>query len=85
MAGRCAGKVKVLKVNAGSNPKGPPRLLSASLPARNGLGDGYFNPPVTLLWAWALFAEPLNWVMAAGILVALAGVAMAATGRIRTG
>jgi drug/metabolite transporter (DMT)-like permease len=38
----------------------------------------YLSPPLTMLWAWALFAEPLTWPMALGAAVTLAGVAMVA-------
>ncbi|TNC49605.1 DMT family transporter [Rubellimicrobium rubrum] len=34
----------------------------------------YLSPPVTMLWAWALFAEPLTPAMFAGLAVTLAGV-----------
>ena len=41
----------------------------------------YLSPPVTLLWAWVLFDEPLTWVMGLGLGVTLAGVALVTTGR----
>lgn len=53
----------------------PPAMVSATV---------YLSPPVTMLWAWALFSEPLTWVMAAGLLVTLAGVALVASGRVKT-
>jgi drug/metabolite transporter (DMT)-like permease len=34
----------------------------------------YLSPPVTMLWAWALFAEPLTLTMFAGLGVTLVGV-----------
>jgi drug/metabolite transporter (DMT)-like permease len=34
----------------------------------------YLSPPVTMLWAWALFAEPLTATMLIGLGVTLAGV-----------
>lgn len=34
----------------------------------------YLSPPVTMLWSWALFAEPLTAAMFAGLAVTLAGV-----------
>lgn len=34
----------------------------------------YLSPPVTMLWAWALFGEPLTALMFAGLAVTLAGV-----------
>ena len=51
----------------------PPALVSATV---------YLSPPVTLIWAWALFGEPLTWVMALGLLVTLGGVTLVTTGRI---
>lgn len=41
----------------------------------------YLSPPLTLLWAWALFDEPLTLTMALGLVVTLAGVALVAGGR----
>jgi drug/metabolite transporter (DMT)-like permease len=38
----------------------------------------YLSPPVTMLWAWAMFGEPLSWEMALGLCVSLAGVIMVA-------
>lgn len=52
----------------------PPAMVSATV---------YLSPPVTMLWAWALFAEPLTWVMGLGLAVTLAGVALVATGRAK--
>ncbi len=40
----------------------------------------YLSPPVTMLWAWALFSEPLTPAMFAGLAVTLAGVWLAAKG-----
>jgi drug/metabolite transporter (DMT)-like permease len=34
----------------------------------------YLSPPVTMLWAWALFSEPLTTAMFAGLGVTLVGV-----------
>ncbi|WP_426235375.1 DMT family transporter [Pararhizobium sp. DWP1-1-3] len=34
----------------------------------------YLSPPVTMLWAWALFSEPLTPAMFIGLAVTLAGV-----------
>ena len=36
----------------------------------------YLSPPVTVLWAWALFSEPLTTAMFAGLAVTLIGVWM---------
>lgn len=38
----------------------------------------YLSPPVTMLWAWALFSEPLTPVMFIGLAVTLVGVRMTA-------
>ncbi|HTO34186.1 MAG TPA: DMT family transporter [Pararhizobium sp.] len=40
----------------------------------------YLSPPVTMLWAWALFSEPLTAAMFAGLAVTLVGVWMTARG-----
>lgn len=40
----------------------------------------YLSPPVTMLWAWAMFGEPLSAGMGLGLAVTLAGVWMAAAG-----
>ncbi|MCZ8548743.1 DMT family transporter [Mesorhizobium qingshengii] len=40
----------------------------------------YLSPPVTMLWAWALFAEPLTPAMFAGMAVTLAGVWLTSRG-----
>lgn len=53
----------------------PPAMVSATV---------YLSPPVTMIWAWALFAEPLTWVMGLGLAVTLAGVALVATGRAKS-
>lgn len=37
----------------------------------------YLSPPVTMLWAWAMFGEPLTLIMFAGLSVSLAGVWLA--------
>ena len=36
----------------------------------------YLSPPVTMLWAWMLFSEPLTAAMFAGLAVTLVGVWM---------
>lgn len=38
----------------------------------------YLSPPLTMIWAWALFDEPLTLVMALGLIVTLVGVALVA-------
>ena len=40
----------------------------------------YLSPPVTMLWAWALFSEPLTPVMFIGLAVTLLGVWITARG-----
>ncbi len=40
----------------------------------------YLSPPVTMLWAWALFSEPLTPIMFIGLAVTLAGVWMTSRG-----
>lgn len=40
----------------------------------------YLSPPVTMLWAWMLFSEPLTVVMFAGLAVTLIGVWMTSRG-----
>lgn len=37
----------------------------------------YLSPPVTMIWAWAMFGEPLTPMMFAGLAVTLAGVWLA--------
>lgn len=36
----------------------------------------YLSPPVTMLWAWMLFSEPLTAAMFGGLAVTLVGVWM---------
>ncbi|WP_440813003.1 DMT family transporter [Pseudomonas syringae] len=36
----------------------------------------YLSPPVTMLWAWAMFNEPLSWQIASGMAVSGVGVWM---------
>lgn len=38
----------------------------------------YLSPPVTMIWAWIMFDEPLSWTMAAGLAVSLAGILIVA-------
>ncbi|MCV9996756.1 DMT family transporter [Pararhizobium sp. YC-54] len=40
----------------------------------------YLSPPVTMLWAWALFSEPLTATMFAGLAVTMVGVWMTSRG-----
>ncbi|WP_434575808.1 DMT family transporter [Pseudomonas sp. Z3-6] len=34
----------------------------------------YLSPPITMLWAWAMFNEPLSWQMAVGMAVSGVGI-----------
>jgi drug/metabolite transporter (DMT)-like permease len=34
----------------------------------------YLSPPITMLWAWAMFNEPLSWQMAVGMAVSGIGI-----------
>ena len=36
----------------------------------------YLSPPVTLLWAWVMFDEPLSWQMALGMVISAIGIAL---------
>ncbi len=38
----------------------------------------YLSPPVTMIWAFLMFGEPLSWAMALGLLVSLAGILIVA-------
>lgn len=38
----------------------------------------YLSPPVTMIWAFVMFAEPLSWAMAAGLTVSLLGIIIVA-------
>ncbi len=51
-----------------------PAIISATI---------YLSPPLTMLWAWALFDEPLTLAMAAGLVATLIGVWLVATGQRR--
>ena len=41
----------------------------------------YLSPPVTMIWAWAMFDEPLSVAMFVGLGVSLLGVSLATSGR----
>jgi drug/metabolite transporter (DMT)-like permease len=43
----------------------------------------YLTPPVTLLWAWAMFGQPMSLYTLAGLLLCLAGVALARGERVQ--
>ena len=34
----------------------------------------YLSPPITLLWAWAMFDEPLSWQMGLGMAISATGI-----------
>jgi len=34
----------------------------------------YLSPPVTMIWAWLMFGEPLSWAMVVGLIVSLIGI-----------
>ncbi|WP_426153341.1 DMT family transporter [Pseudomonas sp. DC3000-4b1] len=34
----------------------------------------YLSPPITMIWAWAMFGEPLSWQMALGMAVSAGGL-----------
>lgn len=38
----------------------------------------FLSPPITLVWAWAMFGEPLSWRMAAGTAISGIGVVLVA-------
>ncbi|WP_104663249.1 DMT family transporter [Ensifer adhaerens] len=41
----------------------------------------YLSPPVTMIWAFVMFGEPLSWAMALGLLVSLVGIVIVARAR----
>ncbi|MCD0502777.1 DMT family transporter, partial [Bordetella petrii] len=43
----------------------------------------YLSPGVTAVWAWAMFAEPLSWLMALGMGVSVAGIMLVVRGERR--
>lgn len=45
----------------------------------------YLSPPVTMIWAWAMFGEPLSVIMFAGLAVTLVGVWLASTSAPQAG
>jgi drug/metabolite transporter (DMT)-like permease len=44
----------------------------------------YLSPPVTMIWAWVVFNEPLSWAMIIGLLVSLAGIILIARSSSKT-
>lgn len=36
----------------------------------------YLSPPVIMIWAWAMFNEPLSWLIAIGMAISSAGIWM---------
>ena len=53
--------------------------LRTSTPARV-TASLYLSPPVTMIWAWLMFDEPLSLSMAIGLVVSLAGIMVFARG-----
>ncbi len=45
----------------------------------------YLSPPLTMVWAWAVFDEPLSWAMALGLLVSLVGIVLVVRAPARAG
>ena len=43
----------------------------------------YLSPPLTLLLAWAMFDEPLSWLMALGMAVSGVGIGLVIRGEAR--
>jgi drug/metabolite transporter (DMT)-like permease len=41
----------------------------------------YLSPPVTMIWAWIMFGEPLSWAMGLGLVVSLVGIVIVARAR----
>ncbi|MCZ4092547.1 DMT family transporter [Sinorhizobium psoraleae] len=41
----------------------------------------YLSPPVTMIWAWVMFGEPLSFAMAGGLVVSLLGIIIVARSR----
>jgi drug/metabolite transporter (DMT)-like permease len=41
----------------------------------------YLSPPVTMIWAWVMFGEPLSWAMAFGLIVSLVGIVIVSRAR----
>lgn len=45
----------------------------------------YLSPPVTMIWAWLMFSEPLSIAMAVGLVVSLIGIVIVSRGTIPPG
>ncbi|WP_457967074.1 DMT family transporter [Pseudomonas sp. R4-84] len=43
----------------------------------------YLSPPITMVWAWAMFDEPLSWQMALGMAVSAVGIGLVVRGEAR--
>jgi drug/metabolite transporter (DMT)-like permease len=43
----------------------------------------YLSPPVTMIWAWVMFGEPMSWAMAAGLVISLIGIVIVARAKTR--
>ncbi|OCP01803.1 MULTISPECIES: DMT family transporter [unclassified Ensifer] len=44
----------------------------------------YLSPPVTMIWAWVMFSEPLSLAMAGGLVVSLLGIVIVARAQNQT-
>ena len=42
----------------------------------------YLSPPVTMIWAWLMFSEPLSVAMAVGLVVSLVGIVIVSRGAV---
>lgn len=45
----------------------------------------YLSPPITLLWAWVMFDEPLSWQMGAGMAISATGIWLVMRAEARKG
>jgi drug/metabolite transporter (DMT)-like permease len=43
----------------------------------------YLSPPITMLWAWAMFDEPQSWEISAGMVVSATGIWLVARAEAR--
>ena len=54
-------------------------FLLRRYPAARVTSTIYLSPPLTMVWAWAMFDDPLSVAMAVGSVITLAGVALVAS------
>ena len=64
-----------------SRPCAAGRLRAASRRPLSVTAVLYLSPPVTMIWAWVMFGEPLSWAMAGGLAVSLLGIVVFARSR----